>query len=530
MINKISHRNQEVYKKDLNQKSSYSTPQNPSFKGPVEAVTSVLQYCNTNPMAGVSLIDMATAILPRTYVDAKTNGFAAAETFRRESSGLIVNCLIPGFIVLGAAKAMEFMNKGSKGLSDMWANQDALETLRDHYKESNGTAKGYISRLFEDAEVLNGKKWVKLVPSELENELSEYTKVIENKVVDKKVIETARSNLYKKILNVTGGAEHIKIHGKVYHDNISTLLRDGVDVGKKFIHDLSKDHSKIEDFVKKSTKFVNKKSLIGLAIVLPLAASMQSINRWITRKSSGTEGAPIYKNFGKGKQKDEMTPAQKSAFWTKKIGAAGLMVGVAMLSMMKKPSLKMLQFTKNMPSMDQCRWIATSTFASRMLAAEDENELHEVTWRDIATFSSLYFLGDYVSKGVGTIMQKVKGVPLLNYMKERPDTKNPLKKFAYWVKDTKLKSFDEANAIKAAESSINGSKAKGLRALCEVSSLGFSMLVLGILVPWYVRRETERKEQMKIKERLKDLLYYPSVNFTSNKKTFQAFGMMEQSK
>ena len=52
----------------------------------------------------VSIIDLATAILPRTWVDAKTNGFAAAETFRRESSGLIVNCLIPGFIVFYGQK------------------------------------------------------------------------------------------------------------------------------------------------------------------------------------------------------------------------------------------------------------------------------------------------------------------------------------------------------------------------------------------------------------------------------------------
>ena len=48
--------------------------------------------------------------MPRTYVDAKTNGFAAAETFRRESSGLIVNCLIPGFIVYGVAKVLELLN------------------------------------------------------------------------------------------------------------------------------------------------------------------------------------------------------------------------------------------------------------------------------------------------------------------------------------------------------------------------------------------------------------------------------------
>lgn len=65
---------------------------------------------------------------------------------------------------------MEAFNKGNKGLSGMWANQDALETLKDHYKESDGTAKGFISKLFEDAEVLNGKKWEKLKPKSLENE------------------------------------------------------------------------------------------------------------------------------------------------------------------------------------------------------------------------------------------------------------------------------------------------------------------------------------------------------------------------
>ncbi len=562
MINKISLNNQEVYKKDTGL-SSYNNnvkQGNPSFKGPVEAATAVLQFCNTNPMAGVSLIDMVTAIAPRTIVDAKTNGFAAAETFRRESSGLIVNCLIPGFIVLGVAKALEAFGFGEKGLSKMWANQEALETFQQHFHDIENTpdaAGKFVDSLLNDAKVLNNANttpWTPLNTKDLEQEITEYKRVIQDNVKDKKIVKAARDGLYNKILEVTGGAEHIKIGAykevvkdgakvfertgeKVYHDNITTLLRDTVEVGQKFIHEHKCDNKEIANFVKKATKFVNQKSLLGLAIVIPLAASMQSINRWITKKSSGQEGAPIYKNFGKGKEKEEMSPAQKSAFWTKKIGAAGLMVGVALLSMMKKPSLKMLQFTKNMPSMDQCRWIATATFASRMLASEDENELHEVTWRDIATFSSLYFLGDYVSKGVGTIIQKVKGIPMLNYMTDKPDTKNPLKKFWFWVKDTKLKSFDEANAIKDGvikngEKIIKeykgGTKAKGLRAICEVSSLGFSMLVLGILVPWYVRKETERKEELKLKERLKNLIFYPSINSTSNKKTFQAFGMMMQ--
>jgi len=210
MINSVN-----VYKQDFyprGQKTpSYSNSKMPNFKGLVEATTSVLQYCNTNPMAGVSLIDLITAIAPRTIVDAKTNGFAAAETCRRESSGLIVNCLIPGFVVLGVAKLLEAIGSGPKGIAKLWANQDALETLRDHYKQSGGSAKEYVSRLFSDAEVLKGKEWIKLNPQQLETELSEYAKIIEKNITDSKTIKIARQNLYQKILSVTGGAEHIKM-------------------------------------------------------------------------------------------------------------------------------------------------------------------------------------------------------------------------------------------------------------------------------------------------------------------------------
>lgn len=524
MINKLQ--TSEVYKKDLN-KSSYQSPNNrQSFKGgPLEVATSVLQYCNTQPMAGVSLIDLVTAIGPRTYVDAKTNGFAAAETFRRESSGLIVNCLLPGFVVLGVAKAISFLTKDKdiKGISGMWANQDAMETFKNFYKETDGSAKGFTNHIIEKVEVLNGKEWSPLKGHILESQRTHYENAIKTATTPKAKSEIVES-LYKKVIKEAGGADHIKVNGKVYHDNLKTYLRDGLDMGKKFIVEFKGDHTKIDGFVKKATKFVNKKSLIGLGLVIPLAASMQSINRWVTKKRSGKEGAPIYKDFVKENTKKEMSPKEKSKFLVNKIGAATLMVGVAALSVMKKPSWKMLQFTKNMPSMDQCRVIATTTFASRMLAAEDQNELKEVTWRDIATFSSLYFLGDYVSKGVGSIIQSVKKVPLLNYMEETPkDAKTPLKKalnkFVFWVKDTKLKSFDEAAQV--------SKQAKNLRSVCELSSLGFSMLLLGILVPWYVRKETERKTQKESEKKYNSYHTWPSLNSTSNKKTFQAFGMME---
>ena len=70
----------------------------------------------------------------------------------------------------------------------------------------------------------------------------------------------------------------------------------------------------------------------------------------------------------------------------------------------------MLEFKGLFPTMDQARVISTTTFASRMAVADDKNELSEATIRDIATFSGLYFLGDYAGKAAATLVQKKKGI------------------------------------------------------------------------------------------------------------------------
>lgn len=540
MINKIQQT--EVYKnKDLTIQTPKSDEKSQTaFKGiPPEIIN-------------VSVIDLATAILPRTYVDAKTNGFAAAETFRRESSGLIVNCLIPGFIVYGVAKALELLNPKDKGMANKWANEDAITTLNKHFLDAKGGSRSFTNKLLDDISVLNGSSWKPLKDFNLENERMKFAKTMANKLATKKEKLAAVNNLEKKVLEMTGGSKHIQIAGKTYHADLHTLLRDAMDVGQDFLEhkrnairniaaELKTNNvpgartkavteavtKELNNYFKESKKFINKKSFIGLALVIPLAASMQSINRWITRKSSGQEGAPIYKDFGKQQKKKEMSTKEKSSFWLQKIGAAALMVGVAYASLKDKSSLKNifkgLQFTKNMPTMDQCRWIATSTFASRMLASEDKNELNEVTWRDIATFASLYFLGDYVAKGVGLILQKLTKIPLLNYTKNLPGkSQNAIKDFGkkivHWANGTELKTFSEAAKV--------SNKAKTLRYVCEGSSLGFSMLILGMLVPWYVRKQTERKVQKEMADKFNSYHFYPSLNLSSNKKTFQAFGMV----
>ncbi|MCD7779542.1 MAG: hypothetical protein LUH05_02590, partial [Candidatus Gastranaerophilales bacterium] len=276
----------------------------------------------------------------------------------------------------------------------------------------------------------------------------------------------------------------------------------------------------VNNYSSKLNKFVNKKSLIGLGIVLVTAASMQTINRTITRKQFHAEGAPIYKDFGKKDTTQKMDEDKKKKFKAKKLASAAGMYGLAALSMMKKPSLGMFQTSNIFPTMDQCRWIAATSFAFRMLGAEDDNELRETTVRDLASFSGLYFLGDYVKKGVASAFEKAsktkggakvlgENVVLLNRKKEvaKPILKEGAsmlekagsqvsyraKQLGNWIKNTDLKTASE----------VSSTKVRNLRNLCRVADIAFSFVVLGLLLPKYNRKVTERKvEEAKKQEEL----------------------------
>lgn len=136
--------------------------------------------------------------------------------------------------------------------------------------------------------------------------------------------------------------------------------------------------------------------------------------------------------------------------------------------------MKMLEFSGIFPSMDMARIVATSTFASRMAASEDKNELQLATVRDITTFASMYFLGDYAAKGIATVMEKSNPeLKLLNRFKDVDKDANVFKKFWNWVKNTSLKSSDE----------LITKEAKNMRTWCQLGNIGFSLALLGLLVP-----------------------------------------------
>ncbi len=488
--------------------------QQQSFTGLADGAVWLIQQCEKQPMVNVTVLDMSTAIVPRTVIETKeSNGYAGFEAFRRESSGLIVNCLIPGFIVAGITKLLQrpiMGNFGKSNLSSTWANEDGIHKINDfygkHLENNTLTQRERIYNTFRDelgslvgvdgtetkdfADIFNiardkeGNLVGKIGNEKLHKAVNELTDAVLSEQHSSKKVKEA----YRAIVEETHIAENIrfKTDKAFFSNNLESICSDTVKMLRGTLKEGITDSKTLSEYCKKAVKLVNWKSIGGLSVIIPLAISMQPINRWITHKTSGQKGAPIYKDFGKDNEHKEMTPKEKAELLAQKFISIGSMIGVCGLSMfMDRPVLKnIFQFKGIFPTMDQARIISTATFASRMGASEDKNELREATVRDIATFSSFYFLGDYVAKGIATFLEKKNpGTHLINRLKEADPNANPLQKFWNWAKHTSLKSSDELGTIKD----------KKLRTLCQLGNIVFSLLSLGVFIPLYTRSKTNKK-------------------------------------
>ena len=494
-----------------NTPKGFTVHQKPSFTGLGEVAVQLIQKCEQQPMVNVSVLDLSTAIIPRsiieTYAGSKKkdadgnevrepNVFAGMEAFRRESSGLVVNCLIPSFIVMGAASLLQKPVMGKFGnkvnLANVWANDESLKVVSKYLVEAQGKGsarlENALNAFMRDLSGVDGDVNKPFITQNGKN-TSVRTGV---KQISKSTILRKPDKLFNKgynsIVKAAHMTEHLQLNGREGYlsKDLKAYLQDFVKLHRVFEKQGITTAEQASAFVSKAAKLVNAKSLAGLGIIIPLAISMQPINRWITRKTSGKKGAPIYNDFKDRKEDKELTPKQKRELLAQKFISIGSMVGVAGLSMfMDRPVLKnILQFKGLFPTMDQARIISTATFASRMAAAEDKNELREATVRDIATFSSFYFLGDYVAKGIATLFEKMfKGVKLINVLQQPKEGANALQKFWHWAKHTTIKSSDELISVKA----------KNLRTLCQVGNIAFSLLSLGVFIPLYTRSKTNKK-------------------------------------
>lgn len=527
-----------------------------------------VQKCEESPMINVAVLDLSTAILPRTYFETfigskkkdengnetrerKLNIMGGFEAFRREGSGLLINCMIPSFIVMGAAKLLNRPIMGAFNKSNLtrsWANGDTINCVSKYYKNAQGASKedrvfSTLKSMFDDIEGVDGdigkgglKKFKEIFAND--EEYTNHLRKMAKNIVSEKPEKGYTTELYKYLVRKSGIAENIKFSkdSGFFSSSLGHLCDSVGDV----LHGASKEgiltpnanitanEGNFVKYLSKAKHLVNAKSIAGLGMIIPLAVAAQPINRWITHKLSGKKGAPIYNDD----KERILTPEEKKQLTARKFIDVPLMWGVAALSMlMDRPSLKMFQFKNIFPTMDQARIISAATFSSRLAAAEDKNELHENTIRDIATFSSFYFLGDYAAKGIATFLEKHNkdGIKLINRLKDANPNDNIMKKFWNWAKHTKMKSTDELSAI---SNEALRTKAKNLRAVCQAGNLAFSLLSLGIFIPLYTRTQTNKKEKMQKEQAMNTPAQSSPVGTTTsftqnlmkdNTKAFKAF-------
>lgn len=504
-----------------------------------------IQKCEEYPMLNVTVLDLSTAILPRTFFETfigskkkdengneqkerKLNIFGGFEAFRRESSGLLINCIIPSFIVAGVAYLLQKPVMGcfkDSSLFRSWANSDSISQVQRFYTAAEGANKeekifNTLKNMFDSIEGVDGdidKGGLKKFKDIFANDTEYIAKLEQTAKNIASGDKETKSDLYKYIVGKSGIAENIRFTDEVaagkkgffssslghLYESAEDLLRGIVSEGDKI-----KTTDDLAKYCSKAKRLVNAKSIAGLGIIIPLALSAQPINRWITHHLSGKKGAPIYNDD----QERILTPEEKTELTKQKGIAIPLMLGVAGLSMlMDRPSLKMFQFKNIFPTMDQARIISAATFSSRIAASEDSNELKENTIRDIATFSSFYFLGDYAAKGIATFLEKHNkdGIKFLNRLKNTDADANILKKFWNWAKHTKMKSTAELEAI--ADTALR-TKAKNLRQLCQLGNLAFSLISLGVFIPLYTRTQTNKKQQLKAEQEAKLAAKAPQAN------------------
>jgi hypothetical protein len=505
---------------------------NTSFTGMGDFALKAIQACEAKPMLNVTVLDLSTAIIPRTAFETiigskqkdengndikkrKLNLVGGFEALRREGSGLVINCLIPGFIVTGAAKMLNrpiMQQFNASNLTKSWANGDSIKTIQKYYTSAAGATEeekiyNTLKSISENLEGVNGDI--------SEGGLKQFKEVLSNdEMFDRhlkrtaNLIATGKSpkkgtgfGWYRRMVKDTGIAENIRFVGdKSFSPNsLEHLCNSTCEILSGVVKEKAKNNIKSAEDLSKyfanAAKLVNAKSILGLGMIIPLAISAQPINRWITHKISGKKGAPIYNDD----KERILTPEEKKKLLAHKALALPLLWSVAGLSMlMDRPSLKMFQFKNIFPTMDQARIISASTFSSRLAASEDSSELWESTIRDIATFSSFYFLGDYAAKGIATYLEKTNkdGIKLINRLKPSKDTDNAIQRFWNWAKHTKIKSTDELGSI--ADKALRA-KAKNLRALCQWGNIAFSLLSLGVFIPIYTRTQINRKKQLQEK-------------------------------
>lgn len=419
--------------KDYNRKNNFGNG----------AFTATMNYLATNEAIGATVVDMGAMVIPRTVIDSTRSPEAGAETLRRE----LVSCLFfagMGLFGLGAAHAIQPFNVAKKyevPLPKITAGSDAIDSLAHPWakalsehttdrvltNENKGKViHSYLNEVIGSISGIDGETTHALKDnSDMHKEIvGKLKEVLLNKDAGFALEKEVNHDLVKKVIHSAGSSDvKLSIPGKeALSISAEDLLSNTYTMARTFMSDkvaeTFKNKQKVEDnaFIKDLKGFGKNKMVLGLAAASAFAISMQAINRWVTKKKTGSDGFVAQK--GQKAEKDN-----SMSFKAMKVAASAAMAAYAGSQIIKgegykdafKKIGKKLEFTKLMPNMAQYKFIYGVTIMGRFLASTDKNELRESVTRDFLGFTSWLVLGDIAARGIARGLEKFKGVTLLNH-------------------------------------------------------------------------------------------------------------------
>lgn len=496
----------------------------PSF-GSAALATGVMNYLATNEAIGATAVDMGAMVIPRTAIDFTRTPEAGVETFRRE----IVSCVlyaVLGVFGLGAAMAIAPMVAAKKygvPLPKITAGSDSLDVMAHSWNKALGkhgkdlsdkekVIDTYLNEVVGAIQGVDGDKRISIdsnpnARKEIVDELKKHL-LDEQKgfVLDKE----QKHKLIQKIINAAGSAENLqlKLHDKELNIGAADLLDNVYTLGRSFMSEKvanefkSTENIADNNFLKDLKKFNSKKMMLGLGAASVVAISMQAVNRWMTKKKTGSDGFVAYK--GKKAEKDNSTGFKAmKALSAAAIGAFSLKTIAGKDAWKTIP--KKLEFTKIMPNLAQYKLVYGITIMGRFLAAGDKNELRESVTRDFLGFTSWLILGDMAARAMAKSFEKIPGVSLLNHKNGKPS--------GTWqaLMDSSMKTHEEiiygkgqntvGKSFGDAAKSVtkNAEKSLKYRNIAQIGGYVVSGLLLGIGIPMLNKVVTNKIEEGKNK-------------------------------
>lgn len=486
-------------------KNQEKAPKQQNFRGGFDMF---LRFLDTNKAWGATGVDLGFMVIPRTWVDSSRGANAGIETGVRESTSSGNHAAIGLYGAgAGAIIATAYNSKYGVKFNKIFASDKLLDNLASSWNEKK-ELRPYLEKVVDSLEGFNPSRgtadgWVgidketqKLIVDKLENEI---------KTVDGyKINKETEKYIHSLITSTTGAEAQIRLKdAKVGVDGLElkNVLENIVSVTKTFLNDKvgqafeNAKNIDANEYVKSMKRFNKARSLAGVGIGAAIGMSIQPINRYLTKKRTGSD------DFVGGGEKDNSIRFKI----IKTAAAIAFLLGAfATISTNPKEILTKLQFKGMTPTLDQYKGVYGLTIFSRFLSSRNGNELGEGARKDTIGFISWLLLGNIVSKAY----VKLRDKELLNYQPNKGILKANIKtrdevllealhKHGISVTENgKALKFNELLKKLPSSDKLTRVKLRKLNAAQVVGYL-FSGLILGVGIPQMNKHITNNKEAKK---------------------------------